>query len=202
MASVKDLEAVFAAEPRLTPGAVRQLTRLLQEGDLLPRTKRGASRGPLPELTPQHCAAWLVGLAVTRRSGARRNIKEAVRRINQVLGLVAGGIQPRLSFGDLLAKLIADYVNEQWSDEWRPLRLTFINDPVEPTVELKMAVNDEDGVEKFEEQTFVTPEYLEKTKQEITAQDWTEFSDAFVIGAEVLFLFQKVFDRADPEPAA
>lgn len=201
MASVKDLEAVFGAEPRLTPGAVRQLTRVLQEGGLLPRAKRG-SRGPLPELTPQHCAAWLVGLAVTRRSGARRNIKEAVRRINQVLGLVAGGVQPRLSFGDLLAKLIVDYVNQQWSDEWRPLRLTFINDPMEPTVELKLAVVDADGAEQFEEQVFVTREYLKKTKKEIVGQDWTEFSDAFVIGAEVLFLFHKVFEGAEPEGAA
>lgn len=201
MASVKDLEAVFGAEPRLTPGAVRQLTRVLQEGGLLPRAKHG-SRGPLPELTPQHCAAWLVGLAVTRRSGARRNIKEAVRRINQVLGLVAGGVQPRLSFGDLLAKLIVDYVNQQWSDEWRPLRLTFINDPMEPTVELKLAVVDGDGAEQFEEQVFVTREYLKKTKKEIVGQDWTEFSDAFVIGAEVLFLFHKVFEGAEPEGAA
>ena len=30
MATVKDLESVFGAEPRLTPGAVRQLTRVCQ----------------------------------------------------------------------------------------------------------------------------------------------------------------------------
>ncbi len=128
MASVKDLENVFGREERLTPGAVRQLTRLLQEGDILPRARQGVSRGPLPELTARHCAAWLVGLAVTRRAGLRRNVGDAAARVKRFLELVQWtddtslGIDP----GDAA---LQERITEEVSDVLKPRQSTPIGRP-------------------------------------------------------------------------
>ncbi len=191
MTSVKDLEAVFGAEPRLTKGEVRYVTRILQDGGILPKTTRGAWRN-MPELTVQHCAAWLIGLAVTRRSGLR-SVSAAADRVKRFMGLVSYQ-DPSLKFGDLLAKLIADYVNGEWSDDWLPLRFLIVNDDAEPRAELAYV---DKTSEEFSDFVFVTPKVLAKTEKEFVSQIHTEFADAFVIGAEVLCLFREVFDREE-----
>ena len=111
MATTSDLEAAFRKESRLKPGEVRMLTRILQDAELLPKGRRGGWRN-MPELTPVHCAIWLVGLAVTRRSGLR-NVAGLRKRIERVLGLV-NKREPKTKFGGFLAKLVTDYADARF----------------------------------------------------------------------------------------
>ena len=204
MATVKDLERVFNAEPRLTPGTVRMVTRLLQDGGILPKVRQGKGRGPLPQIDGRHCAAWLVGLAVTRRSGLR-NVADATERVKRVMGLVDRA-DDFPTFGETLAGQIVYYINGEWDENVVPLRILIVNDETAPWAEITFSIKELKGKpDEFTEVIFVTPEQRAKTKKEIIAearQEHTEFSDAFVIGAEVLFNFRDVFDREEEETAA
>ena len=191
MASTSDLEAAFRKESRLQPGEVRMLTRILQEAELLPKGRRGGWR-QMPELTPVHCAIWLVGLAVTRRSGLR-NVAGLRKRIERVLGLV-NKRKPEETFGGFMTQLITDYADGRFPELFMPLRILIINDDTNPAAEFAFSDPTREGKDdEYGEVIFVAPEYLAKSKDEIVGQKGTEFADAFVIGAEVLFTFREVF---------
>ncbi len=191
MATTSDLEAAFRKEPRLKPGEVRMLTRILQDAELLPKGRRGGWR-QMPELTPVHCAIWLVGLAVTRRAGLR-NVVGLRKRVEQVLGLV-NKVEPETTFGGFLTQLITDYVDARFHDQFMPHRILVINDDTNPTAEVVFSDPTRRGKDdEFGELIFCAPEYLAKSEDEIVDQKGTAFADAFVIGAEVLFTFREVF---------
>ena len=191
MATTSDLEAAFRKESRLKPGEVRMLTRILQDAELLPKGRRGGWRN-MPELTTEHCAIWLVGLAVTRRSGLR-NVAGLRKRIERVLGLV-NKMEPEETFGGFMAHLITDYADDRYHERFLPLRILIVNDDTNPTAEVAFSDPTRQGKDdEYYEIIFVAPEYLAKSKDEILSQKGTAFADAFVIGAEVLFTFREVF---------
>ena len=194
MASVKDLEIVFGQEERLTPGAVRQLTRLLQDGGILPKAKRGASRGPLPELTAYHCAAWLVGLAVTRRAGLRRNVDAAAARVKRFLELVQWMGDGRC-FGDVLEEHIEMHISGGIWPGFTPDRITFLNDDTLPRVEILMRGDPRED-KGYQVLSFVTPEEKREASERYPKLGHTDFTDAFIIDATVLSRFHEVFNRA------
>ncbi len=191
MATTSDLEAAFRKEPRLRSGEVRQLTRILQDAELLPKGRRGGWR-QMPELTPVHCAIWLVGLAVTRRAGLR-NVAGLRKRIERVLGLV-NKVKPEDTFGGFLEQLITDYVGGRFNGRFMPMRILIVNDDTDPAAEVLFSDSTRLGKDdEYGELIFVTPEYLAKSADELVDQKGTKFADAFVIGAEVLFTFHEVF---------
>ena len=193
MATTSDLEAAFRKESRLKPGEVRMLTRILQDAELLPKGRRGGWRN-MPELTPVHCAIWLVGLAVTRRSGLR-NVAGLRKRIERVLGLV-NKVEPEETFGGFMTQLITDYADGRFHDDFMPLRILIVNDDTRPTAEVAFSNPKRQGkADEYGEVIFVAPEYLAKSEDEIVGQKGTAFADAFVIGAEVLFTFREVFEK-------
>ncbi len=147
----------------------------------------------MPELTAEHCAIWLVGLAVTRRAGLR-NVAGLRKRIERVLGLV-NKVEPEITFGSFLARLITDYVDGRFHERFLPLRILIVNDDTNPTAEVAFSDPTRRGKgNEFGEILFGAPEYLAKSADEIVGQKGIEFADAFVIGAEVLFTFREVFE--------
>ena len=167
------------------------MTRILQDAELLPKGRRGDWR-QMPELTAVHCAIWLVGLAVTRRAGLR-NVAGLRKRVERVLGLV-NKVDRETTFGGFLARLITDYVDARFHERFMPIRILIVNDDTNPIAEVAFSdPTRRDKDDEYGEIIFVAPEYLAKSADEIVGQKGTEFADAFVIGAEVLFIFREVF---------
>ena len=126
--------------------------------------------------------------------------------LNNVTAMIIVGSLTTVSLkNEFLADQISFFVNDGWSNVFRPLRFHIINDEAEPWVEVSFYFPGQNGeADEFPSHlVFVTPEERAKTNEGIISQEQhTEFSDSFVIGAEVLFNFREVFDREEEETAA
>ena len=194
MATLKDLERVFNAEPRLTPGTVRMITRLLQDGGILPKVRRGFGRGPQPQITAEHCAAWLVGLAVTRRSGLR-NVADATERVKRVMKLVSPVLKPA-TFGENLAGLIQNYIDGTHHEKRIVHRILIANDEVSPWAEFLVSVREQEEDEPdFKDAIFREPKAWAEMEESDGSRKPIQFTDAFVINSEVFWRFREIFKQ-------